>query len=68
MTLNCADLLKMKVQTTQRQRDAVRFCERLLDVKYQGDLACNKTVSQFLSLYLDKAKGISNRKYSDTVY
>ena len=50
----------MKICTTERQRKAVRFIERILGIQYHGDLCCALTVRNFLDMYLSKAKNYSN--------
>lgn len=42
--------------TTIRQKAAVRFCERTLDVIFTGDINNYNEVSQFLLKYLDSAE------------
>lgn len=42
--------------TTQRQKAAVHFCERLLKVPFEGDIENCKQVSNYLSMYLEDAK------------
>lgn len=42
--------------STQKQRNAVRFCEHVLDVKFDGNLESGKSCSKFLSEYLILAK------------
>lgn len=47
--------------TTPRQRAAVHFCEEwLYNVTFTGDINNFKQVSNFLSMYLDKAKEIAS--------
>lgn len=46
--------------TTDRQKRAVRFCEEILGVKYEGDIDDYTRVSNFLGLYLASAKHKSN--------
>ena len=45
---------------TPKQLRAVKFCEFVLDVDYQGDLNNYKEVSNFLYNYLETAKVIMN--------
>lgn len=42
--------------TTKRQRDAVRYCENMLDIKFNGDINNFNQVSSFLNQYLEEAK------------
>lgn len=42
--------------TTDRQKRAVRFCEEILGVKYEGDIDDYTSVSDFLGFYLASAK------------
>lgn len=42
--------------TTNRQKNAVRFCEEVLDINFNGDINNFQQVSKFLELYLDSAK------------
>ena len=41
---------------TQRMVQAVKFCEQVLDAKFNGDIENFLDVSSFLSTYLDEAK------------
>lgn len=42
--------------TTKRQKAAVHFCEKWLQVPFEGDIENFKQVSDYLSMYLDDAK------------
>lgn len=42
--------------TTEKQKEAVRFCERWLDITFSGDIDNFEEVSNFLYEYLDSAK------------
>lgn len=42
--------------TTKRQRAAVRYCENILDIKFNGDINNFNQVSKFLDYYLESAK------------
>ena len=42
--------------TTKRQRAAVRYCENMLDIKFNGDINNFNQVSEFLDYYLESAK------------
>lgn len=42
--------------TTKRQRAAVRYCESMLDIKFNGDINNFNQVSSFLNQYLEEAK------------
>ena len=42
--------------TTKRQRAAVRYCESILDIKFNGDINNFNQVSSFLNEYLECAK------------
>lgn len=41
---------------TDRQKKAVKFCETILNVKFEGDMNNHQQVSNFLNKYLDYAK------------
>lgn len=41
---------------SKRQERAVRFCEEILHIKFQGDISNWKDVSNYLRYYLDEAK------------
>lgn len=45
--------------TTPRQKQAVLFCERWLNIAFDGDWENFNDVSNFLSHYLDEAKSIA---------
>jgi hypothetical protein len=45
--------------TTDRQKAAVNFCEEWLHIKFEGDINNFQEVSNFLSIYLDEAKIVS---------
>lgn len=48
---------KIKIQkSTNRQKSAVRFCERMLDVTFKGNIEYFDHCSSFLNKYLDEAK------------
>lgn len=42
--------------TTIRQKLAVRFCERILNITFKGNINNYDDVSEFLTLYLDSAE------------
>lgn len=42
--------------TTSRQKRAVAFCERMVGVKFSGDLDDYNSVSVFLRKYLERAR------------
>ena len=42
--------------TTKRQRAAVRYCENMLDIKFNGDINNFNQVSKSLDYYLESAK------------
>lgn len=44
--------------TTNKQRAAVHFCERWLNVTFEGNINDFQQVSYFLSIYLDEAKSL----------
>ena len=44
--------------TTSRQKAAVHFCEQWLNVTFEGDINNFRQVSNFLSIYLEKAKSL----------
>lgn len=46
--------------TTERQKNAVHFCEECLQVEFEGDINNTKEVNIFLNLYLDDAKDVYN--------
>lgn len=46
--------------TTEKQKDAVHFCEECLQVEFEGDIDNHKEVSSFLNLYLEEAKDVYN--------
>ena len=43
-------------KSTQRQREAVRFCEEILGVIFEDNIGSSTDCSDFLSMYLDDAK------------
>lgn len=43
-------------RSTQRQRDAVEFCEEILGVIFEDNIESSTDCSDFLSIYLDDAK------------
>ena len=43
-------------KSTQRQRDAVEFCEEILGVIFEGNIESSTDCSYFLTMYLDDAK------------
>ena len=43
-------------KSTHKQREAVRFCEQMLDIKFLGNINSFDQCSNFLSMYLDHAK------------
>lgn len=45
--------------TTERQKNAVAFCEEWLHIEFKGDINNFNDVSSFLSLHLDVAKAIA---------
>ncbi len=44
--------------TTNKQKDAVHFCEQWLNVTFEGNINDFQQVSYFLSIYLDEAKSL----------
>lgn len=42
--------------TSSRQKKAVTFCEKVLKVRYEGDINDRPSVSNFLNKYLENAK------------
>jgi hypothetical protein len=42
--------------TTNRQKEAIKFCESILNIKFEGDLNDYHQVSTFLGKYLEYAK------------
>lgn len=44
--------------TTNKQKAAVKFCERVLHITFKGDLNNFPQISNFLSENLDEAKDI----------
>lgn len=46
--------------TTNRQKDAVHFCEQWLNITFEGNINDFQQVSYFLSIYLDEAKSLYN--------
>lgn len=44
--------------TTERQKNAVAFCEEWLNIEFNGDINNFNEVSSFLSLHLDVAKAV----------
>lgn len=47
---------KQSNMTTDKQKAAVHFCEKWLNVTYNGDINNFQQVSNFLSEYLEEAK------------
>lgn len=43
-------------KSTQRQRDAVEFCEEMLGVIFKYNIESSTDCSDFLTMYLDDAK------------
>lgn len=43
-------------KSTQRQRDAVEFCEEMLGVIFEDNIESSTDCSDFLTMYLDDAK------------
>ncbi len=43
-------------RATSKQQSAVRFCERILNIKFTGNINSGKQCSDFLSDYLEIAK------------
>lgn len=43
-------------RSTEKQIDAVHFCESWLNIKFTGDITNFYEVSEFLSKYLEEAK------------
>lgn len=50
--------------TTERQKNAVWFCEQWLDERFEGDIDDFNDVSEYLSRNLDAAKEISNEAFA----
>lgn len=44
--------------TTDKQKAAVHFCKKWLNVTFNGDINNSQQVRYFLSIYLDDAKQI----------
>lgn len=44
--------------TTDKQKDAVHFCEQWLDVTFESNINDFQQVSYFLEAYLDEAKNL----------
>ena len=44
--------------TTDKQKEAVKFCEKILDVYFEGDINNYSQVSNFLYENLGEAKSI----------
>ena len=44
--------------TTNKQKNAVHFCEQWLNVTFEGNINDFQQVSYFLSIYLDEAKSL----------
>ena len=42
--------------STDKQRNAIRFCECVLGIKFTGIIESGKDCSEFLSQYLEQAK------------
>lgn len=42
--------------TTQKQKNAISFCNEMLSEKFTGDIDNFKEVSNYLALHLDEAK------------
>lgn len=42
--------------TTQKQKEAVRFCEQWLNLKFEGNINNGADVTPFLAAYLEDAK------------
>lgn len=53
--MNCLTFY-LENMTTKRQKEAVHFCEKWLQIKFKGDINNFKQVSNFLSKYLEDAK------------
>ena len=55
--------------TTNKQKNAVHFCEQWLNVTFEGNINDFQQVSYFLSIYLDEAKSLYNEvKYEYESY
>lgn len=52
--------------TTEKQKNAVQFCEEVLGVDFAGDINSYEEVSKYLSLYLNLAK--STAREMDNVH
>ena len=48
--------------STERQRRAVRYCEKWLNIKFAGDINHFQACSDFLSHYLDLAKATQEQQ------
>lgn len=46
--------------TTNKQKEAVHFCEQWLNITFEGNINDFQQVSYFLSIYLDEAKSLYN--------
>lgn len=44
--------------TTPRQKAAIKFCEKWLDIEFTGNIDDKFQVSEFLSEYLQEAKDL----------
>lgn len=51
--MNCLTFY-LENMTTKRQKAAIHFCEKWLQIKFKGDINDFKQVSNFLSKYLEK--------------
>ena len=50
--------------TTSMQKQAVLFCERWLNITFEGDWENFNDVSNFLSHYLDEAKSVAEDAFA----
>lgn len=48
--------MMIKSMVTDRQKNAVHFCEEWLHISFEGNINSKQDVSDFLSEYLDEAK------------
>lgn len=52
----------MAKRVTDRQKNAVRFCENILGVKYSGGIDDSVAVDKFLDKYLSKADEVYHKR------
>lgn len=54
--------------TTDRQKSAVRFCEKWTGVKFLGNIENYQSVSYFIAQHIDKAKEKSRLSMMDYIF